>query len=283
MTDQKLRLPVGYWRDKVFHKSFSLSPITGFMEDGMGDNSKSPVSQVTELLAGCVRRIGPVKKVTPKIIRELSISDRNYILLKLRESTFGPRIVGVLTCPDNSCSKKMDIDFNIDDLTIEERELTSPDLVVKCGRTAIKFRLPNSGDQEAAAQLAAKNPDLAETEILGRCIRSINGKHPSKKRIKNLTVKQKDAILKRMAELDPLSVLEMQLKCPECGKEFQLPFDIETFFSKELNEGIDQLYREVHLLAYHYHWTENKILSLPRWKRKKYIEHLTDELAGKEE
>src|ERR1035438_176521 len=37
------------------------------------------------------------------------------------------------------------------------------------------------------------------------------------------------------------------------------------------------LYRQVHYLAYHYHWAEPEIMAMPRIKRQKYIELLAGE------
>jgi hypothetical protein len=43
--------------------------------------------------------------------------------------------------------------------------------------------------------------------------------------------------------------------------------------------NLDALYREVHLLALHYHWAENDILRLPASKRRRYLRLLADHLA----
>jgi hypothetical protein len=40
----------------------------------------------------------------------------------------------------------------------------------------------------------------------------------------------------------------------------------------------DMLYREIHYLAYHYHWSEREIMDMTRDKRRKYIEVLADEI-----
>ena len=57
-----------------------------------------------------------------------------------------------------------------------------------------------------------------------------------------------------------------------------MPFDLQDFFFGELRISQDLLYREVHYLAYHYHWSEKEILALSREKRRKYIEILADEI-----
>jgi hypothetical protein len=41
---------------------------------------------------------------------------------------------------------------------------------------------------------------------------------------------------------------------------------------------MNQLYRDVHYLALHYHWSENEIMCMTTSKRKQYIDLLEDEL-----
>jgi len=41
---------------------------------------------------------------------------------------------------------------------------------------------------------------------------------------------------------------------------------------------MNKLYRDVHYLALHYHWSEDEIMSMTISKRKRYIEILEDEL-----
>ena len=53
---------------------------------------------------------------------------------------------------------------------------------------------------------------------------------------------------------------------------------MEGFVLGELHTSLDLLYREVHYLAYHYHWSEREIMEMPRAKRRRYIEVLADEI-----
>ncbi len=71
--------------------------------------------------------------------------------------------------------------------------------------------------------------------------------------------------------------LTLAAHCPECDREFTVPFDLQGFFLAECQTSRDFLYREVHYLAYHYHWSEHEILALTREKRRKYIAILAEE------
>ena len=72
--------------------------------------------------------------------------------------------------------------------------------------------------------------------------------------------------------------LTLAAYCPECDREFTVPFDLPAFFLAECQTSRDLLDREVHYLAYHYHWSEHDILALSREKRRKYIAILAEEL-----
>ena len=54
----------------------------------------------------------------------------------------------------------------------------------------------------------------------------------------------------------------MEATCADCGREFSAPFDLQRFFFGELRLTGDFLYREVHYLAYHYHWSEREIMAM---------------------
>ena len=85
-----------------------------------------------------------------------------------------------------------------------------------------------------------------------------------------------------LEEIDPLSNIYLHLLCPECGHSFQASLRVEEFVLGELGmmSGNNQLEREVHWLAFHYHWSEEEILSLPTAKRKRYVELVNATLAG---
>ena len=80
-----------------------------------------------------------------------------------------------------------------------------------------------------------------------------------------------------MHELAPPVDLEIEGACPECGAAFTATLPVAKFFISELRQagGIE---REVHCLAWHYHWSEADILSLTRSRRRRYLDLIDDEL-----
>ena len=81
-----------------------------------------------------------------------------------------------------------------------------------------------------------------------------------------------------MKAVAPNVELNLTATCTECNREFTTPFDIHKFFFGEMQTSLDLLYREIHYLAYHYHWSEKEIIEMPREKRNHYINILVDEI-----
>ena len=50
-----------------------------------------------------------------------------------------------------------------------------------------------------------------------------------------------------------------------------MPFDAQDFLLGEARQSRDLLQREIHYLAYHYHWSEREILGLSVARREFYL------------
>ena len=143
----------------------------------------------------------------------------------------------------------------------------------------ITFRLPNGEDQEAVSPLVANDAAQAFTILLARCIQRVGPwEPPGDALIKRLSPLAQQEIERQMEAVAPQVEFTMEGQCRECGRDFAVPFDPQECFFRELRASCDLLYREVHYLAYHYHWSEQEIMALPRDKRRRYIEVLADEL-----
>jgi hypothetical protein len=144
---------------------------------------------------------------------------------------------------------------------------------------AVTFRLPNGGDQETVSPLLAENEAAALTELLARCLIRIGPDGDlGEDRVSGLSPLARQEIEAHMESVAPHVDLLMEATCPDCGREFRAPFDLQSFFFGELRLTGDFLYREVHYLAYHYHWSEGEIMAMSRDRRRRYIDVLADEI-----
>jgi hypothetical protein len=75
-----------------------------------------------------------------------------------------------------------------------------------------------------------------------------------------------------MAEVDPQADVQLAMACPACSHEWQLTFDILSFFWNEINAWASRILDEVHTLASAYGWREADILALSPHRRQLYLE-----------
>jgi hypothetical protein len=287
-----VNLPGGFFADDELHRDAELIELGGHEEELLADASgASTAHRVTEVLSRCVSRIGSVGPITTDVARELLVGDRIYLLLRLREVTVGGRVEGTVHCPWPGCGAKADIDFATTDLPVapclDRRahytiELSSAAIAPDSGvdrPVTVTFRLPNGTDQEALEGVLAGNPAEALGMLLERCIvadpdtgRTFDASWLSAQGRFEL----ESAIQVRAPGVD----LDLSLACPECGRSFVVPFDVQDFFFGELRTSRDLLRRQVHYLAYHYHWSERDILDMSHEKRLAYIEVLAEEIEA---
>jgi hypothetical protein len=286
-------LPGGYVHDDgVVHREVELRPLTGREEELLaGERAREVASLVTTILQRCLRRIGTITPVSQEMIRSLAIADRQYLLLKLRELNLGDTIRASVFCPWSDCGKKISVSFLSDDIPVIEslnRKLTykmelsvEAAFVTDSGESyrEIVFRLPNGSDQEELASIVVEDEIQAQALLLQRCLHSIGSRQdPDEKTISRLSPLARLEIERQMEAVAPKVELTMESTCPECGREYAVPFDVQNFFLRELRTNRDLLYREVHYLAFHYHWSEREIMNMPRQKRRTYIEVLSSEI-----
>lgn len=276
------------------HREAELAQLTGRDEELLTTMEEASTAiLVTQILGRSVDRVGDLRPVTEEVARRLLVADRQFLLLKLRQATFGERVEGTLACPWRDCGAKVSIDFSIADIPVLRREQMSATYRLRLSPEAalegadgerlrwITFRLPNGGDQEAVAPHLGASSARALTLLLQRCVVGIEdaGGDPAAL-VERLSPRARLEIERQMEARAPAVELDMDLRCPECGRSFTAPFNLQDFFFGELKTSRDLLYRQVHYLAYHYHWSEGEILDLPRDKRRGYIEILADEIEA---
>lgn len=283
-------LPGGY-RDETgaIHRDAAIALPTGHLEELVATQFASAPTPtlVTALLTGCVRQLGPYRPVTPDLVRGLLVADRTYLMLKLRQLIFGDRVALVLTCP--ICHRAMDVEFKIDQVPVEARrpsqgtevvELTSAAWVNRedTVRRRVRFRLPTGADQEA---IATTTPAVAEAQavavLLERCLAVQETDGTLQPVVGEIRAEARLEIERAMERVAPAVDLDLDVSCPDCGHAFVEPLDLTRLVLEEMKLGRTRLYREVHTLAWHYHWSESAILGLTRAKRRTYLGFVNDE------
>ncbi|HUZ03482.1 MAG TPA: hypothetical protein VMU89_24315 [Thermomicrobiaceae bacterium] len=273
-ADGVVRLPGGLVLDDGQRIELAeLRPLSGREEDWLATHPGVPSAvATTHLLGSCVVRLGDTK-TGPELARRLLVGDRDYLMLQLRRLTLGERVSAVVGCP--ACGERMDVDFRVDDVPVEWRPQVATNHLVTMDAPAagdavpprtVRVRLPNGADQEAVLGLEAS---IAVERLLARCLVEPDAA---------LTAKERVAVIEALDRLAPQVEVELDLTCPECAHELVVPFDTTAFFLDEVRQSNAHLLREVHTLAFHYHWSETEILELTRARRRAYLSLLSDAL-----
>ncbi len=273
-------LPGGFERHGAWQHRVWLRPWSGHDEARLAEAepTASCAARTTALLASCLTLDGGDTPATPELARQLTVGDREALLLHLRKMTLGERLACVLTCP--ACGERMDLDLLVSDLLVAPygRERQSHSVTIADGEDVfrVRFRLPTGADQEVAAALVAGDAEQAVRLVLARCVVDVVAANGHAMEELPLAVARRLPAL--MAELDPQAELRLEAECPTCGAPFATLFDAAGYVQQEITQASGELFREIHLLAYHYHWSEAEILALTGPRRRRYLGLLAETL-----
>jgi uncharacterized protein YbaR (Trm112 family) len=241
--------------------ALSTASLLDVWEDGL---SRAPAQRAVELLAAAY------PESSQETYAQLSIGDRDARLLALREELWGPRMLAVVACP--ACRERLEFALNT-------RELRSGHLPEQAGSTsfelagyAVSFRVPNSRDFIAAANIA-DSPELCRMHILEDCLVSAR-QGDTRVSADQLPPEVITALMESMASADPLADIQLALTCASCGKSWSAAFDIVSYLWTEIEVWAWRILADVHTLARAYAWRERDILNLSPVRRQFYLERV---------
>lgn len=271
------------------YKQVYLRELTGADEEILGDRRyQNSARQVTDLLAKVIEKIDGYDGAFDPA--QMLVGDRDYLLLRLRQMNIGDYVHQVMRCPERSCGKKADVEFSVSELAVRSVDKVKPSYGLTLSRPAlpdvphsdqVRLRFPNGEDQEYVLSISDLNTGTANTKLFSRILLKVGQLTDIDEDItRALSLKARVEITDFLRNQVPGPDLNIDIQCPYCGTDMSYPFDLHSFFFEELSLNTEQLFREVHHLAYHYHWSERDILELSRGKRQRYIGLLAEQLAA---
>lgn len=286
MGSVAVSLPGGWFTEGGLQRTARLRALRGFDELFLAEETGSliPAARVTALLTRVIESLGELRPVGREAVQALTAGDREALLLHLRRLTFGERLSCLVRCAQPACGEKLDLDLRVADLLAhayaDVQRHYEDILNADSTRYRVRYRLPNGADQEAVATIACEDAERAARTLLSRCIVEIEALDAPHAAPDPLPAALVDALAPVMAARDPQAEIELRLHCPACGASFTALFDTAQYLFRELTAGGADLYREVHQLAFHYHWSEKAILSLSGDKRRRYLGLLAESLGA---
>jgi len=235
-------LPTGLLDDSgVLHKEVIVRELTGNEEDILSSRKFSIFKRFQEVLEKCTISIGSVSQKDPnwsKYIYSLPVSDRVYLMLKIRQVSLGDNYAFKVGCP--SCEKvsshTVSLDsFKIDGMKNPEKRFWESSMP-KSGKK-YKAKIQTGVEEEKMSKFTAENIDFASLILLAR-LTEIDGKSPvTLQMVKELSMADRLAIRKDLGEHEGEIDRSIEIQCPHCGHEFSSDINIgsaDFFFPSEM-------------------------------------------------
>jgi T4 bacteriophage base plate protein len=232
LGEDVFELPVGIKIDGVFHKTFTLTEMTGAVEEKLMDKKvrTNGGKVMTEAVFGVLETLGNLKKVNKNTVQQMFTVDRDYILLMSYKNSIDDVIEMTETCPH--CGTKNDITINVDDIEVnylaeDEERILEFELPkgVKDGEgkyhKKMKLSFPTGMVQETIFKQVQENPVAGISSMLSFICEDIEGmEHWNPDTFRNLTVRDRKFIQKKVNEIQLGPDLSPKVDCSSCGEEF---------------------------------------------------------------
>jgi hypothetical protein len=210
------------------------------------------------LLAAC-------PEIPAERLPQLTIGERDALLLTQREWMFGPELAASVTCPQ--CSERLEFSLTVNDLRAipvlsDAHEFgQSTTVSAEIEGYQIEFHPPTIADTQHAASLE---------KLLDQCVLTAS-KGGESKTASELPPAVIEGLSHQMAAADPQADTQLALTCPACGHDWLAPFDIAIFLWEEIQTWAQRTLLEIHQLAITYGWQEADILALTPARRQIYL------------
>jgi hypothetical protein len=223
--------------------------MTGRDEAIMADkkNRNNGARMITELLGNCLLRVGDLEKPGVKVAQALFSADRHFLLMKLREITFGPEMQANYSCP--TCHEANAVVEDLQDLEVVKLSNGDlpEDIVVHLedgylDRSGdlydiVVFRYPVGTDEEKVASAIRENASQGKNALMARCLKAL-GDMPQPRVealgtaiFNDLTLSDRAVIDRALNEGGPGIKMRREITCDNCGRHFTATLDLSNFLA----------------------------------------------------
>src|SRR5262249_31257682 len=172
-------------------------------------------------------------------------ADRHFLLLKLREITFGAEMQGNYSCP--TCHEALTLIEDLSELEVVRLENGDPpkDIIVyledgyvdRSGEVydTMVFRYPNGSDEERTASIIRENASQGKNALMARCLQAV-GDMP-RNRVEalgtaifnDLTLSDRALVDRALNNEGPGIKMRKDITCINCGRQFSASLDLSNF------------------------------------------------------
>jgi hypothetical protein len=207
----------------------------------------------------------------------MPISERNALLLRLHELTFGPELNVFGECPE--CGARLEFAVQVEALAARQDTQPAAD-VITWERNGQHYRLRPVTTDDLVACLDVPELKAAQDLLLSRCLEMSPAAPPVSPAAMPvqppIAALADDAdVLQRFEQLHAAEELNCAIDCPGCASSQVLDLDLARFVWAEIRTAARRLIADIHDLASAYGWSEQSISSMSPARRGAYLELLS--------
>ena len=260
-----MSLPGGIRVAGRLRRDYRFRPVDGAMELALAESLEGEAgmaARVTRALGASLAMIGG-ERADERLAASLAVADRQFLMRRLAAHLGrGGQWLSVVC---RNCGERFDFHVEHHRLPVKPAGEGFPRVEVRLARGLAVFRAPTGADQEAIADvLAIEGPGAAQRALAQRCLESVDGRAVSGADFTPADLQAIDAAMEAVA---PEVATELEAACPHCGGSERIYLDPY----QAVGAGGMELFHEIHVLAWHYHWSEAEILAMPRARRRRYL------------
>lgn len=213
-----------------------------------------------------------------KQLAQLTIAERNLLLLRMHHLSFGPVLQGFGVC--SQCSAQLEFTVPVTELIdhVKSQLCEGPMVWAENGR---QYQLRAVTSSDLLFILDAPGATEAQQQLLKRCLNISGeasvGEDPSECAEPSgaFSPAAIPGILGKFDQLHAAAELTCAVQCAACSHREALDLDIAEFAWIEVRSAAKRLLTEIHELAWAYGWSEDSILRMSSQRRSAYMEMLS--------
>jgi hypothetical protein len=243
-----VELPAGIWHKGQAHRDVEITPMTGLTRKAIArKEARANPSKVTDIILGqCIKRIGPFTHINNKVLENLVLGDKDFLLLEIRRVSMGDTFKSNVTCA--SCKSDIEVTFHIDELEViraneGDYEVIDGQRVFRVQNEKLKIdavlRYPIGSDQEALVGVSDRNPVEANFKLYAECMLQWAGEEgPFRSTFfERMPVMILDEFEDLFTKAQPGPVFEQSVGCPSCSANIEFTFEGSDFLFRPPKRG----------------------------------------------
>lgn len=242
-----VRLPCGYLRDGDLHRDAEIVPMTGLTRKAIArdDIRNNPIKVTDIILSHCLKRVGPHTSISSRLLGDLIVGDRDFLILEIRRVSMGDTVMANVEC--DACKAKVEVKFKLDEIEIvklgDQKDYPVVDgnltLRVKGTRFESVCRFPKGSDQDLIMAGVNKNPVAATYGLYVACLVEWNGKRGPFEGsfFENLPLSDIDEFEEEFMSHQPGPIMKQEASCPQCGASIDFTFRGSDFLFRVPKRG----------------------------------------------